>query len=179
MNEKLPFLNWFQNPIRPGQPHWYEMAGLSEKEKFMSEDQFEKMVILERKKSERSGRPFLLMLLSLDLAQKGDLPSIKTFMQDISLALDYSTREIDVKGWYLNNAVLGILCTDINSMNKELLTNRLSTTLKNSLTVFQKMHLKVCAMLYPDSNGIKQTTPAIFNSGKEFLQPLHYKSFAT
>jgi hypothetical protein len=179
MNEKLPFLNWFQNPIRQGQSHWYEMAGLSEKEKFMSEDQFEKMVILERKKSERSGRPFLLMLLCLDLDKKGDLPSIKTFMRDISLALDYSTREIDVKGWYLNNAVLGILCTDINTMCKELLTNRLYMTLKNSLTVFQKMHLKVYAMLYPDSGGIEQSTSVAFNSPEEFLHPLRYGSFAT
>jgi len=179
MNEKFPFLNWFQNPIRQGQSHWYEMAGLSEKEKFMSEDQFEKMVILERKKSERSGRPFLLMLLSLDLAQKGDLPSIKTFMRDISLALDYSTREIDVKGWYLNNAVLGILCTDLNTINKELITNRLYTTLNNSLTVFQKMRLKVCAMLYPDSCGIKQSAAAVFSSRDKFMQPLRYGSFAT
>ena len=46
-------------------------ATISENEVFSSELVFQRMLILERKKTERSGRPFLLILLNIeDLLRK-------------------------------------------------------------------------------------------------------------
>jgi hypothetical protein len=150
MKKKHSFINLFQSPIEPGESNLRGIIGRCEKETFISEMEFEKMVLLERKKTDRTGRPFLLMLLSMVPERNADIRNMKKFMGDISLALDYSTREIDIKGWYLNNAIIGILCTDINKRNMKILTNRLYSTLKNSINMFHDLHCKVSSMLYPD-----------------------------
>jgi hypothetical protein len=152
MNGKQSIENWLGNPIEQGQSYLNEILGRFGTENYMSESEFEKMVILERKKSERSGRSFLLVLVYIDQTRKVDPWTLKKFTRDMSLALDYCTREIDVKGWYVKNAVLGILCPDIDARKKEILTRRLNSTLQSALNKFQELHLKVNGMLYPEAD---------------------------
>jgi phage gp37-like protein len=52
----------------------------------------------------------------------------------------------------VKNAVLGILCPDIDARKKEILTRRLNSTLQSALNKFQELHLKVNGMLYPEAD---------------------------
>ena len=64
----------------------------------LDEIDFQRMITRERKRTERSNYPFLLMLLDLGdgiaSEQNGQV------LRDLLTALSTSTRETDVTGWY-------------------------------------------------------------------------------
>jgi lipopolysaccharide/colanic/teichoic acid biosynthesis glycosyltransferase len=118
----------------------------------LSEKAFERQISLERKRSERSGKPFLLMKLELEnglrLDNKGKV------WDKILSALALSTRETDVTGWYKNNSVVGVLFTefgaeDRNSILSTMIT-RVSGTLRNSLSSQQFGLISISFHLFPE-----------------------------
>lgn len=85
-------------------------SGLIDSDNFFIEDYFVQLVAYERKKTERSQAPFLLMLLRLHdrfFVQEGN-----DFVSNLAAALSAATRETDVKGWYRYPYTVGVLCTD-------------------------------------------------------------------
>lgn len=84
---------------------------------FLSEEEFARVLSLERKRAERSHKFLLLMLL--DASGMASSPAaVKTFLGIIS-AVSASTRETDVKGWHKAGSVVGIIFTEIASGEKE------------------------------------------------------------
>jgi lipopolysaccharide/colanic/teichoic acid biosynthesis glycosyltransferase len=76
---------------------------------FYMERYFNNLLIVERKRSERSRKHFLLMLIDISKVASNKQPS---FLRKISNVLEISTRDIDVKGWYKNKKILGIIFTE-------------------------------------------------------------------
>jgi len=68
---------------------------------------FQEVIQRETARSLRSGRPFLLVLIDVSGYGPGER---------LASVLFFSTREVDVKGWYSEGAVLGILFTEFGSM---------------------------------------------------------------
>jgi hypothetical protein len=78
------------------------------------EEFFNDFLRVERKKAERSRRPFLLMLIdleNLDPHEKGEV------VKQVTSALFSTSRETDVKGWYKRPSVIGIIFTERNPDN--------------------------------------------------------------
>lgn len=73
------------------------------------EEYFNKILCLERKRSERSHKPILLMLLNIEkiAAENGADRTIR----DIVKSLTSSIREVDLCGWYERGAVIGVMFT--------------------------------------------------------------------
>jgi len=67
----------------------------------LSEGAFHRMISLERKRTERSRKPFLLMLL--DTGNHPQPDKNRKVLDKILSALSLSTRETDITGWYKNN----------------------------------------------------------------------------
>ncbi len=115
---------------------------------FYPEDYFRGMLLLERKRSERSKRPFMVMLLNIsELAPdmvKGKI--IKKIIKTLSTA----TREIDVKGWYKLNLVMGILFTEFDGISIESLKEKMVISLKNILTPQQFSQVTMAAHSFPE-----------------------------
>src|SRR5229473_4404541 len=65
---------------------------------FVSEDAFIHMLCLERKRAERSRKPFLLLLLDSGGLLKGSLKN--KLLAKLVAGLSASMRETDVCGWY-------------------------------------------------------------------------------
>jgi hypothetical protein len=76
---------------------------------FYMERYFNNLLVVERKRSERSRKHFLLMLIDIS---KVALNRQASFLRKISNVLEISTRDIDVKGWYKNKKILGIIFTE-------------------------------------------------------------------
>jgi len=77
----------------------------------LNEEFFHRMLSIERKRTERSRKPFLLMLIDT-----GDsLPPAKgnKVLCAILHAMTGTTRETDIKGWYKANSVVGVMFTEI------------------------------------------------------------------
>jgi len=62
---------------------------------FYMERYFNNLLVVERKRSERSRKHFLLMLVDISKVASNKQPS---FLRKISNVLEISTRDIDVKG---------------------------------------------------------------------------------
>src|SRR6202021_1813399 len=71
---------------------------------------FVQMLRLERRRTERSGKQFMLVLVSSDdfLTESGGM-----LINDVVAAISSSTRETDVLGWYEQDVRLGLLMTEI------------------------------------------------------------------
>jgi lipopolysaccharide/colanic/teichoic acid biosynthesis glycosyltransferase len=79
----------------------------------MSEQQFHAVICSERSRTERSGRPFLLMLLDLGAVPRGN--KYRRLEGEIVRALSWSIRGTDVAGWHTNPSVLGIMFPEITA----------------------------------------------------------------
>ena len=118
----------------------------------LSEEHFHRMIRLERKRAERSGKPFLLMLLDAGKF----LPSQKSgrVLQNVLAALALSTRDTDVTGWYKQGAVVGILFTEISvDLKKSILGTmllRVSSALRDCLTLEQFSQISISFHLFPE-----------------------------
>jgi lipopolysaccharide/colanic/teichoic acid biosynthesis glycosyltransferase len=123
----------------------------SENRGVLNEELFRGMISRERKRSERSRKPFLLMLLDM-----GDLhPSLKNgpILSKILTALSLATRETDVTGWYQNNTVVGVMFTEIGIEDRSsilaTMMTRVSQSLCNNLNCEQFDQIRISFHLFP------------------------------
>lgn len=137
------------NGSNPGGP--LESVLVGERE-VLNEGTFKRMISIERKRTERSRKPFLLMLLDTGNCQ-GSEKNGKA-LDSIVSALLASTRETDVTGWYKNRAIVGVMFTELvvddkNSILSTMLT-RVSTTLRDGLTFEQFNQISISFHFFPD-----------------------------
>ena len=88
-----------------------------------SEELFTKLLCLERKRAERSRKPFALMLIDASKVLPTDRRHI--VLERLLDALSVSTRETDICGWYKEHSVIGLILTEIGSAY----TNAVRTTM--------------------------------------------------
>src|SRR5256885_10228418 len=91
------------------------------KRTLMNEQQFHTVISSERKRTERSGRPFLLMLIDLGTVPSAD--KHRKLAAEILHALSSSIRETDAAGWYTSNSVLGIMVNEDNAAAGKVIGN--------------------------------------------------------
>jgi lipopolysaccharide/colanic/teichoic acid biosynthesis glycosyltransferase len=118
----------------------------------LPESVFKRMIALERKRSERSQEPFLLML-----AQLGDQPATRESRNVLEKMLEVfrtCSRETDVIGWYQEGSIIGVMFTGLMLNDKNLvlttLLNRVSNLLKNELTWDQFTQVSLSFHFFPD-----------------------------
>ena len=118
----------------------------------MSAQDFRRMITLERKRSECSRKPFMLLLMDM-----GDhLPSEKNgrILGKILSALSLSTRDTDVTGWYSNNCVVGVMFTEISieegGSTPSTIITRVTQTLQKNLTLEQFNRVTLSFHVFPE-----------------------------
>jgi lipopolysaccharide/colanic/teichoic acid biosynthesis glycosyltransferase len=129
----------------------FEAASLEDRGILKAED-FRRMIALERKRSERSRKPFMLLLLDMG----DDLPSEKNgrILGKILSALSLSTRDTDVTGWYSNKCVVGVMFTEISiedgGATPSTIITRVTHTLQGSLTLEQFNRVTLSFHVFPE-----------------------------
>jgi lipopolysaccharide/colanic/teichoic acid biosynthesis glycosyltransferase len=76
-----------------------------------NEDAFMRMIAIERKRTERTKEPFLLMLLELGSSRNGG--KAEKALEGVVSAMRSSTRDTDVLGWYKDQTVAGVIFTGL------------------------------------------------------------------
>ena len=128
-----------------------EAAPLGERS-ILDAEAFRRMIALERKRSERSRKPFMLLLLDMG----DDLPSEKNgrILGKILSALSVSTRDTDVTGWYSNNCVVGVMFTEISieegGSTPATIIARVTQTLQSNLTLEQFNRVTLSFHVFPE-----------------------------
>jgi lipopolysaccharide/colanic/teichoic acid biosynthesis glycosyltransferase len=95
------------------------------------------MLALERKRTERSGRCFVLMVLDPGRLLKADNKG--AVVANILDALE-SIRDTDIKGWYKDGAVIGVIFTEIGAAEQKSAVRALSTKVTDAL--FDKLSVE-------------------------------------
>jgi hypothetical protein len=96
----------------------------------LTENVFHSMLALERRRAERSRKPFVLMLLDAHL-ENGSAAGILRNAHDVVVA---SSRETDLAGWYKENAILGLIFTEICLDGDRPVTDILRAKIEMALT---------------------------------------------
>ena len=117
-----------------------------------NEETFHRIISLERRRTERSRKPFLLMLLDMgDHAPSGGVGKV---LGKMVAALAVSTRETDVAGWYKTGCVVGVMFTEIGVEDRNSIVStmiaRLSTALRSDLSLEQFNQIGVSFHLFPE-----------------------------
>ncbi len=118
----------------------------------LSEDLFLRMLRLERRRSERSGRAFILVLASGDVLHAANHPEVSA---KICTSLATCIRETDLLGWYAEGSVLGLILMDVadtSSATIETVVQKVSASLARSLSVDAYCRLTTTVRVYPDDS---------------------------
>ena len=113
---------------------------------------FMRMLCLERKRTERSGRRFVLMLLDPGrLLKAGSLHSDK-----LMGALMQSMRDTDLRGWY-EDGVIGVIFTEVGAGEEKQivrsLSNKVTAALYDALTIDQMNEIRLSFHVFPEDWG--------------------------
>ncbi len=115
------------------------------------EEYFHDLLVLERKRSDRSGRPFLVM--TLDFTRIRNLQDRHESVIGAMKALSALNRTTDIKGWYESGAILGVIFTEGNSLETEALREKIQQNLLVSLSKEQVDAIRISFHRYPDDGG--------------------------
>ncbi|MCK7506631.1 MAG: hypothetical protein MZV70_22915 [Desulfobacterales bacterium] len=83
---------------------------------FFNKLDFHHLLRVERMRTERSKKPFLLLLL--DISRLIETSQDIKVVDKVKEALKPSLREIDIRGWYNNNRIIGVLFTEIEYIDE-------------------------------------------------------------
>ena len=97
-------------------------------EEVLAESVFHSMLTQERRRAERSRKPFLLMLLDAN-AENGAAQGILRQAVNIVVA---AKRETDLVGWYRLGAILGIIFTEVSLEGDLPITDKLRAKMESA-----------------------------------------------
>jgi lipopolysaccharide/colanic/teichoic acid biosynthesis glycosyltransferase len=98
---------------------------------FLPQESFVRMFHVEQKRTERSKRPFVLLLLESELLDESHPGGVR---DRILAVLAQSTRETDIRGWYRQDAALGVIFTEIAVENRDSVALTISTKIGGVLS---------------------------------------------
>jgi lipopolysaccharide/colanic/teichoic acid biosynthesis glycosyltransferase len=118
----------------------------------LDQDLFLRMLYLERKRTERSGRRFVLMLLEAGRLLK--IESDQEALHKVLLALTQATRETDIKGWYKDGSIIGVIFTEIDPTQGKAVANallpRVSGALASTLGIEDINEIRLSFHVFPE-----------------------------
>jgi lipopolysaccharide/colanic/teichoic acid biosynthesis glycosyltransferase len=116
------------------------------------EESFKRILSLEQKRTERSRRPFLLMLL--DTEKLFEVAPREKALQSVLQALTGSVRETDITGWFRENYVVGVIFTEVDSTEEsrtpDAILMRVVSALRNHLSFEEADSIDIKLHLFPN-----------------------------
>jgi lipopolysaccharide/colanic/teichoic acid biosynthesis glycosyltransferase len=117
----------------------------------LDEESFRRVIAVERKRTERSKAPFVLMLL--EVADQNSERASQALKSAMSVLL-VSSRDTDLVGWYKEKTTIGALFTGLVASDKSTalttILTRVSSTLRGELSFEQFNLINISLHYYPD-----------------------------
>ena len=135
---------------------------IDEKYGLYTEEYFNKRLSFETKRTERSRKPFLMMLLNIEKISEVD--EGKQDVMKIKSVLFSSVRGTDLKGWYRYHSVIGVLFTEMNGIDKNLIKKKIYHALCDDLGLDQANSIEITFLVFPEEcNDQKHDGPLNLN----------------
>jgi lipopolysaccharide/colanic/teichoic acid biosynthesis glycosyltransferase len=142
----------------------------------LSEGVFKRMIALERKRTERSKEPFLLMLI------EAPSDANRSILDGVASSLLSAGRETDLVGWYKDKTTLGAMYVGLAIMDRDLILNailsRVRDLLKKELASEQFGQVTISFHFFPDEwNQSKPGRPLDQVLYPDLAEPGKHKRF--
>jgi lipopolysaccharide/colanic/teichoic acid biosynthesis glycosyltransferase len=132
-----------------------EFSRVALEREILDEVSFQERIARERRRTERSNRPFLLMLLDRGHRKSAE-PSGKV-LKEMLAALSVSIRETDAIGWYWENTVIGVVFTEVagdeGRSSLSTMIARVNEMLRSTLEVQQFSQIGMSFHVYPEGSN--------------------------
>ena len=134
-----------------------DLSGLD----LLREEPFLNVLHIEQKRTERSGRRFVLLMIHCsDILTDGDP---RKSLEDILVSLKASIRATDITGWYKHGAILGIIFTELGSADRRTVTqalhSKVTKALSTALTTDQAHQAVLSFHVFPDDRDNDDVDP--------------------
>jgi lipopolysaccharide/colanic/teichoic acid biosynthesis glycosyltransferase len=120
-------------------------------------ESFSRILCFERKRTDRSQRPFLLLLLELRLPLRDGQQWRRSLVNNVIQALQNCTRQTDVIGWYKHYAVIGVIFTELRGSHEapsiSKILERVNAALQARLTPEQIDIVTLSIYVYPQQDA--------------------------
>lgn len=114
---------------------------------------FRTLLTLERRRAQRSGQTFILMLLDGTLVDEKKLTA--GFAEKLVGAVSSAIRESDIIGWYEQGKVLGVIFTELNQIENlpvaDVLEHKIQKAFKENLDRSVASKIVVTLHVFPES----------------------------
>jgi len=153
---RIPAL-WEQEVLRSTTRKAASAVGsqMESREEVLQEESFRSMLTLERRRAERSRKPFVLMLL--DACAFIEEKAADRMMTRVSSVLLKSSRETDLIGWYEEGVIVGVIFTEVSCESEqpitEILHSKVLKALQSELGGKTASNLVITTHLFPDKTG--------------------------
>jgi len=154
--EPLPPRRGWSNLLRPDR-------ALTGRDRILKEETFHSMLTLERRRAERSRKPFVLMLVDSSVAaSNGHRPGLTERLTRIVCG---ATRETDLIGWHEEGAVLAVIFTEVSLAAEnpvtEVLHSKVVAALRENLDSKVASSLHITVHLFPENWGDKGKSDSV------------------
>jgi hypothetical protein len=116
---------------------------------FYDEFHFNRMFDLERKRTKLSRRPFILMLINITDLKK---PRTNDMLSKLKKAFLSDFRETDIRGWYKQESIIGIIFTELDSLGhntRDVIFGKTLTALNSQMGPDELSKLYITFHSYP------------------------------
>ena len=121
---------------------------------------FHRLLALERKRSDRTGEPFLLVLIHCEslIGTRAERSIV-----EIGIGLAARIRATDITGWHRNRTTIGVIFTSFSGTDKSAVRSAISVkiqeTLRENLYASEVEHAKVSFHFFPQGDLSGKTSP--------------------
>jgi lipopolysaccharide/colanic/teichoic acid biosynthesis glycosyltransferase len=119
-----------------------------------TETEFTNLIRLERRRAERSQKPFLLMLLAQQALDERN--GSKCYIEQVASVVSSSIRETDVIGWYQSGTIIGVIFTDLANASQNVISTilqRVDASVQCVTVPDERAKLAISWYVFPDSAG--------------------------
>jgi len=131
---------------------------------FYNQSQFRHLLQVERRRSERSKRPFLMILVDISLVNSSDCRDEN--LEQIRLIFGSSLRETDIGGWYEAPNIMGYILTEVVNLNDSIIAKILRKIRSQFHTekcdqLYDR--LKISSHVFPEASTFSTLQGSVFN----------------
>lgn len=120
---------------------------------FLDEGTFHASLVLERKRAERSGNSFVLILVDAQPGNQTPSANASRVLSGIGKNLLRCTRDTDITGWYRLHRTIGVLFTDLKGADRGVirpLLDRITQAVSQNSVVAEVSQIGISAHRFPD-----------------------------
>lgn len=148
--------------------------------KILAEAWFTRILSLERKRTERSGSPFILVLMNLE--GLGRLNGNQDRLVHDITGLASFTRETDTAGWYREGSILGILFTELGECRDmkvavTAIKSKIVRVLDERVGTEMSSCIKISCHVFPEERNGEKTDGRIDTRLYPDLEPTRQKAW--